>query len=117
MVWWWCDKHCGVLLVSLVWPNGLCAFSSRALPPSCWFSLVAVVLPAPLSVSVTELLVSYFTVCITQLWSDPLLPCDVVVVTGLVHRCVVPRLKRTDTSLDHLYSMIQLAKYFALVWE
>jgi hypothetical protein len=43
---------------------------------------------------------------------DPILSC-VDVVAGLVHQCVVPRFKIIDTELDPLYSVMQMAKYFA----
>jgi hypothetical protein len=65
------------------------------------------VLPALLLSPVIELLVCCVLVCLTVL--DLILLLDVLCIC-LVPKCFVPKLiKRTDTVLGHLYSMMLLA--------
>jgi hypothetical protein len=94
-VWWWCE-NCGVLLVTVVWPNGCVPI------PSVVHCFLLLNLPSccgddtPHSVSMTELLVSCLPVCVNLLRTDPRLSltCDTRAMAVLTHfSCVLQILK------------------------
>jgi hypothetical protein len=84
------------------WSNGLWASPQPCTTSSCWFSSVAVKLPAAHSVTWLSCL---WAACLWVSHSFGLihssLSCDVVVAYVLVHMCVVPRFKEQMLYLVH----------------